>query len=488
MNLKIDINFSLIRYIIGAFLIIEAVFLLLPGVTAVVYQEIECLTFFSLAVVLAVFGLLLIRREREHTNSMSRQDGYIVVLSLWLISVLVGTIPYLVGEHLHSFIDAFFESMSGITTTGATLLPDLEHQTHGILLWRSLMQWMGGMGIITLSLILLPAMGIGGMHLFAAETSVVRSDKIHPKITEMAKAIWIIYVVLTVVEITLLWLADMPLFDAICHSLSTVSTGGFSTRSASIEAFNSPLVEYIIMIFMFLGGVNFVLFYSIILRKGERFVQDEELKYYIITFFTIALVVATIGLVCECYDDSEEALRHALFQVLSFMTSTGFTSANYLHWPTATLTLLGLLMLTGTCTGSTSGGIKLMRLITMFRTIRGGFHTYLHPSIVTSTKYNGKPLERQEVSNIMMFIVLYILIMFIGMILISLFGFSFEDSFGLAANSLGNIGITIGSYGYTASLADLPAVVKLVMSALMLIGRLEIFTVILIFTPSFWKR
>ncbi len=488
MKLRIEINHQLIFYILGAFLLIEAFFMLLPGFVGLGYGEDGCHVYFFTSATIAVVGGALMWFFRRRTNTMSKQDSYIVVVMLWLCFALFGMLPYLFGDHLDGLIDSFFESMSGITTTGATLMKDLDNSPHGILLWRSLMQWIGGMGIITLSLILLPAMGVGGMQLFSAEASVTRSDKIHPKITEMAKYIWLIYVGLTALEVVLLWLGDMPFFDAVCHSLSTLSTGGFSTKNDSIEYFHSAYIEYIVLIFMYLGGVNFVLFYSVILHKASRLFTDEELKYYTLIFVVLSLLTATLVLVGECYESSEKALRDGAFQIISVMTSTGFTTTNYMLWPASTVTLLALAMLTGTCTGSTSGGIKFMRLIVMFRGVGGELKRALHPTAVVSVKYNAKAVAPTDVQNVLMFIVLYIVILFGGVIAISLCGHDFEDAFGLAASALGNIGICVGSYGYTASLCDLSAVVKLVMAALMLIGRLEIFTVILIFAPSFWKR
>lgn len=488
MRAKIDINRKLILFIVGAFMIIIGVFLLLPGLMSLCFGEGDYYVYFTTALSSALCGGALTWFCRDRKSTMTKQDSYLTVVTIWIVFALIGLVPYLWGGHLDSFANAFFESMSGITTTGATLMPNVEAASHGILLWRSLTQWLGGMGVITLALILLPAMGIGGMQLFTAEASVTRNDKIHPKITEMAKSIWVIYAALTLCEVLLLVAGGMSIFDAVCHSLSTLSTGGFSTKVNSIEFFDSAYIEYIVMLFMYIGGINFVLFYSVILGKGSRLFADDELKYYTVTFVVVSLVSAAILLVNETYDNAEEALRDSAFQVLSVMTSTGFTTSNYILWPPAIITILALLMLSGTCTGSTSGGIKFMRLTIMSRNVSNELKRTLHPTAVVPVKYNGKSVASADVQNVLMFIVLYIVILFAGVVLISLGGYDFEDSFGLAANSLGNIGITIGSYGYTASLCDLTPMVKFIMAALMLIGRLEIYTVILLFSPAFWRR
>ncbi len=485
---QISINYQLIFFILGAVMEVEGFFMCVPGIVSVFYGESDYHVYLLTAAFLIMGGALTIFACRNRKSTMSRQDSYIVVLLMWIIFALFGLIPYLWGGHLSTFSDAFFESVSGITTTGATLMPNLEQSSHGILLWRSLTQWLGGMGIITLSLILLPAMGVGGMQLFNAEASVTRSDKIHPKITEMAKYIWVIYIALTLLQTLLLKLGGMDWFDAVCHSLSTLSTGGFSTKSDSVEFFNSPFIEYVFIIFMFLGGVNFVLFYSIILGKAKRLVADEELKYYTSVAVFISLLVAAVLLYKGCYTDAEEAFRDSAFHVVAFMTSSGFTTSNYMLWPAGTITILAFLMLTGTCTGSTSGGIKFMRIIIMFRNIKNEIKRTLHPTAIVSVKYNGKAVPNGELQNIMMFILLYIVILGTGIMLISLGGNDFEDSFGLAASSLGNIGITVGTYGYTAPLSNLAPIVKYTMTILMIIGRLEIYTAILIFSPSFWKR
>ncbi len=487
-KLNIDINFTLIFFILGAVMELQGLFMCVPGIVSACYGESDYHVFLLTAAFLISSGALVLFLSRDHRSIMTKQDSYLVVLLLWLVFGFFGSIPYLWGGHLTDFEDAFFESMSGITTTGATLMPNVEAASHGILLWRSLTQWLGGMGIITLSLILLPALGVGGMQLFNAEATVNRSDKIHPKITEISKYIWAIYVVLTLAESILLRVGGMDWFDAVCHSLSTLSTGGFSTKCNSVEYFNSPFIEYIFIVFMFLGGVNFVLFYSIILGKGSRFRADEELRTYAATTLFLTLLVAAILLYRGTFDSPESALRNSAFHVISFMTSSGFTTDNYLLWPSGTITLLAILMFTGTCTGSTSGGIKFMRLIIMFRSIQGELKRMLHPTAVVSVRYNGRPVPSVDLHNVLVFIILYVVILLVGMVLISLGGNDLENSFGLSAMALGNIGITVGSYGYTASLADLTPIVKFTLTLLMIIGRLEIFTVILIFSPSFWKR
>lgn len=481
-------NNQLILFIVGALLLVESIFMLFPGFVALYFGEQDSFFYFFSAIVTAIVGGVLTFSFREHSRQLSKRDSYIIVLSVWLTFAVFGTLPFIFGGHLTSIVDAIFESMSGITTTGATLMGELESASKGILLWRALLQWLGGMGIITFSLILLPTMGIGGMQMFSAEASVTRNDKMHPKVTAMAKYIWAIYIILTLLEVFMLRLGDMPWFDAVCHSLSTLSTGGFSTHTASLEFYNSAYIEYVVLFFMFVGGINFTLIYVAIVGKFKRFAADEELKFYAIVV-VVATVIVSIALINSDLDYGvETSIRHAAFQVVAVITSSGFTTADYVTWPPVFTAIMSLLMLTGTCTGSTSGGIKLMRLTIMLRNIAIEVKRALHPTAVVPVKYNGKSLSTNDLSSVLGFVLFYIVILVVGVILISMFGYNLEDSYGLAANSLGNIGISIGQFGPTGDIPSILSPVKIIMAALMLIGRLEIFTVIIVFTRQFWTR
>lgn len=482
------VNRALILYILGFLLLVEGIFMPIPGFVSLMFGDADCSFFFSSALVTLILGGILTICFRNHPKEVTKKDSYIIVTSVWLGFTLFGLLPFWLSGSLPTFVDAFFETMSGFTTTGSTMLSNIEEASHGVLFWRSLLQWLGGMGIIAMSLVLVPALGMSNMHTFSAEASVTRSDKIHPKVTEMAKYMWYLYIAMTVVEIGLLMLGGMSMFDATCHALSTISTGGFSTRNASIGAFNSPYVEYVTFVFMFMGGVNFALYYCLLTGKGERFLHDDEFKAYLLVIVFAGLLMSLLIYINGEYDSFETAIRHGLFNTVSVMTGTGFTVCDYMVWPVQTTTIIALLMFFGGCTGSTTGGIKLMRLTIMARNIKNELKRAVHPTAVVPVRYNGKSLMAGDVSSVLSFIVFYVLILIVGMLIISLCGCGLEDAFGLATNSLGNVGISIGSYGPSGTLCYLHPIAKVTMAILMLIGRLEIFTVILIFTPSFWKR
>ncbi|MBP5364942.1 MAG: TrkH family potassium uptake protein [Bacteroidales bacterium] len=475
-------------FIIGLMLFFEGLIMLVPAFVALYYGEPDSMGFFVSTVITETVGFVLAYSLRRHSTNISKRDSYLLVVMVWFIFALFGTLPYLLSGFTNSFVDAFYESMSGITTTGSTIVSDFDSVTHGVFIWRSLTQWLGGMGIIALSIVLLPILGMGGMQVFSAEASITRADKIHPKIAEMAKYMWIFYVVFTIIEIVLLVVGDMPLFDAICHSFSTIATGGFSTKADSIGAFNSPYIESVVMVFMFLGGVNFALYYALIVGKGRRILADDELKSYIFIVILFSFLLALILIFIGDYDTTGHAVRDSMFHIISVLTGSGFTTTNYSMWPVATSAFIALLMFMGTCTGSTSGGLKLMRLIVVGRNIINEVKRAIHPTAIVNVRYNGRSLTSNEVFSVLSFFVLYFVIILIGIFIVTMFGYNLEDTYGLVVNSLSNVGCSIGNYGPSASICDLHPVVKMTMSVLMLIGRLEIFTVILIFTPTFWKR
>ena len=481
------INRALTLYIIGFLLLVEGVFMVMPGLMSLSYGEPDSNVFFWSAGATMLVGGLLVFLFDNHSTDVSKRDSYVIVTLVWVCFTLFGLLPFWLSGAM-PFVDALFETMSGFSTTGSTMLANIEKASHGILFWRSLLQWLGGMGIIALSLVLVPALGMGSMQAFTAEASLTRSDKIHPKVTEMARYMWYIYIAMTFVLISLYLFGGMSVFDASCHALSTVSTGGFSTRTASIGAFNSSYIEYVTIIFMFLGGVNYVLYYSIIAGKGSRLLNDDELRSYSFLTLISAIAVSAILYFVGNYDSIEVAFRHGFFHIVSVITGSGFTTCDYMLWPVQTTTIIAFIMFCGGCTGSTTGGIKFMRLTIMARNIKNELKRAMHPTAVVPVKYNGKSLMPADASSVLTFIVFYVVIIMVGILIISLTGCSLEDSFGLAVNSLGNVGVSIGHYGPSGTLVNLPSIAKITMTLLMLIGRLEIFTVILIFTPSFWKR
>jgi len=413
---------------------------------------------------------------------------------------LSGTLPYVVSQSIPSFTNAFFETMSGYTTTGSTILKDIEVMPEGILFWRSLTHWIGGMGIIVLAIAILPLLGIGGMQLFAAEAPGPSADKLHPRITDTAKRLWLIYVSYTAAETLLLKLAGMSFFDAINHALSTLSTGGFSTKNASLAYWNDkPLIQYIIMLFMFFAGTNFILSYYFFKGKVKRVTQDEEFKLYFrfIAIFTLisAFIIyfqSDVSLSSISHPmvlgQAESSFRHGLFQVLAIITTTGFVSADYTMWtPFLVVFFFGLMFLGGS-SGSTAGGIKVVRHLI---TIRNGFLEFkrtLHINAILPVRYNKKAITGDIVFNILGFFILYMLSFIIGALGFAVLGLDFQSAIGVAASSLGNVGPALGDFGPVDNFSDMPSIGKWWCTFLMLIGRLELFTVLILLTPFFWRN
>ena len=437
---------------------------------------------------------------KKNRKELQKRDGFMIVTFGWIFMSLTGTLPYLFTETIPSFTNAFFETMSGYTTTGASILNDIESLPEGILFWRSITHWIGGMGIIVLAIAILPLLGIGGMELFAAEAPGPGSDKLHPRITDTAKRLWLIYVGYTLAETVLLNLAGMSLFDAVNQSLSTLSTGGFSTKNASIAYWNDqPLIQYIIMVFMFLAGTNFVLSYFAFKTRFSKIFRDEEFRMYLLGIVIFTLIVA-LGIYYGAdvsrsnvdhpmvLGEFESALRHGLFQVLAIVTTTGFVTADYTLWtPFLTIFFLGLMFLGGSA-GSTSGGIKIVRHIIMIKNGILEFRRTLHPHAILPVRYNKKSIQQPIVYNVLAFFILYMLSFIIGVLVFSYLGLDFRTALGGAASTLGNVGPALGDLGPVENYGSLPMAAKWWATALMLIGRLELFTVLILLTPFFWRN
>jgi trk system potassium uptake protein TrkH len=442
-------------------------------------------------------GLMLI--TKNHKKELKKREGYIVVTFGWLLITFSGTLPYLFTDAIPNFTDAFFETMSGYTTTGASILSNIEVVPKGVLFWRSMTHWIGGMGIIVLAVAILPLLGIGGMQLFAAEAPGPSADKLHPRITDTAKRLWFIYVGYTLAETILLKLAGMTFFDAINHSLATLSTGGFSTKNLSVAYWNdNPMIQYIIIVFMFLAGTNFVLSYFAFKGKVQKVIKDEEFKFYasFILVFSImcALVVyynANVQ-VSEYHSQVlgawESSFRHSLFQVVSVITTTGFVTADFTGWtPFLSVFFFGLMFLGGSA-GSTAGGVKVVRHLVMVKNALLEFKRTLHPNAIIPVRYNSKAVSKKIVFNVLAFFILFMLLFIIGALGLGMFGLDFESAIGGSVSSLGNVGPAFGSLNPLANYGHLPWLAKWWCSFLMLLGRLELFTVLIVFTPFFWRN
>ncbi|MDV7140674.1 potassium transporter TrkG [Maribacter sp. TH_r10] len=493
-----SLNSKIIFHLMGLLLLFNGLFMLFAAIMSGVYKDGATLDI-ALASITSMFvGTTAMYFTRNHKKEVKRKEGYIIVTFGWIVMSISGMLPYLFSGAIPDVTNAFFETISGYTTTGATILDDIEVLPEGILVWRSLTHWIGGMGIIVLAIAILPLLGIGGMQLFAAEAPGPSADKLHPRITDTAKRLWYIYVGYTIAETILLKLAGMSFFDALNHSLATLSTGGFSTKNASLAYWNNePLIQYIVIFFMFLAGSNFVLSYFAFKGKVQRVLRDEEFKFYFGFIVLFSIVVALVVYfkanipVSEYhpmpYGEAESSFRHALFQVVSVITTTGFVTADFTNWtPFVKVFFFGLFFLGGSA-GSTAGGIKVMRHLLIIKNGLLEFKRTLHSNAVIPVRYNNKTVREHIVYNVIAFFVLYMLLFIIGSLGLSFLGLDFESSVGGAASSLGNVGPALGSLHPLSNFNGLPMLGKWWCGFLMLLGRLELFTVLIILTPYFWK-
>jgi trk system potassium uptake protein len=477
------INPPIILRILSTILLIESISFFACIPVALIYKE-PLYPFIWSSVITGIFFLILrLISENADTEKISNRDGYLAVTLSWIIFSVMGALPYLISGTIPSFINAFFESSSGFTTTGSSILTDVEIMPYSILFWRSFTHWIGGLGIIVLVVIVLPTLRVSGYQLFSLESSL--KEKIHPKTQAVAYRIGIIYVGLTIAEIILLWMGDMTLFDSICHSFGTIATGGFSTKNNSLQ-FYSSYSQYIVMIFMFLAGTSMLIYYYIGKLNFKKVRQNEELWFYIVVAL-VAGALATVILLVHSGRSFEVAFREGYFQVISIMTCTGFASADYLFWPMAGLLLIFVMMFSGGSTGSTSGGIKMARHLIVLKNIKSVFVRLNHPNALAPIKLNGKVVSESTNNSILSFVILYLFLFIIGTVIVVATGVDPVTSASSVATCMAGIGPGLGQVGPMSNFAHMPEVSKVVLSLLMIIGRLEIITVFTIFSRSFWK-
>ncbi len=481
------INSKAIIKVIGNLLLLETMMLLLSSGVSAYYHDAALTSLLVTAGITGVIGLLMLLYSRKSEKAFTRRDGYIMVTCSWLAFALFGMLPFYINGHIPSVTNAFFEAMSGITSTGATILDNIDEMPHGLLFWRSITQWFGGLGIIIFTIALLPFLGVNGLQMFAAEVSGPTHNKVTPRIGITARWIWGIYVGITALLFVLLMLGGMGGFDSICHALTAAGTGGFSTHQESIAFYHSSYIEYVIIIFMFISGINYSLLILFVNGRFKRALKDSELKWYAVTVVA-ATFVFTIVLWSSRGIEGEDAFRDSLFQVVSLQTSTGFSTCDYMTWPSALWGLLLLVMMVGACAGSTSGGMKCIRVLVLFKVMLNEFKHILHPNAVLPIRMDKQVAPPTLLSTVMAFCFVYFIIIFGSSIFLSTIGIDFMEAIGCSVSALGNMGPALGSYGPSGTWNSMPDAGKWLMSFLMLLGRLEIFTVILLFTPNFWKR
>jgi len=481
------LNGRIIGRSLGILLIMEGICMLTVIPVSLYYADGDLVSIvISTAITLAA-GLLLSQVFKSKDSTLGKREGYLIVTSSWLVFSLFGSLPFIIGGAIPSYTDAFFETISGFTTTGASILTDIESLPHGLLYWRSMTQWLGGMGIIVLSLAILPVLRIGSMQLFSAEVPGLKTDKLHPKIRETAKRLWAIYLGFTLLETLLLKLGGMSFFDAINHSFTTMATGGYSTKNASIAAFDSAYIDYVITIFMVIAGTNFSLaYFGLHGRFRKIFTNDEFLFYISLLLVFIAIVTAVLHFTAG--HETKESLRLAVFQVVSIVTTTGYATADFSAWGPFLVLIIFILMFTGGSAGSTGGGIKMVRLLLLAKNSRQELRRLIHPNAVIPVRLNHKAVSQNTMYNVLAFIVFYFFITGLSSIIISSMGYDLSSSFSAVAASLGNIGPGLGDVGPTMNYAHFPVFGKWFLSFLMLLGRLELFTVLVLFTRWFYKN
>ena len=480
-------NFKVIGDILGILLLINGGFMALCLPICFYYGEQDWTAILTSSLITIGAGALLKYLTRnKKSKELKKKDGYLIVTAGWIFMSIFGALPYIISGSIPDFSNAFFETISGYTTTGASILTDIEAVPNGILFWRSLTQWIGGMGIIVLALAILPFLGIGGMQLFVAEAPGITPDKLQPRIQETAKRLWFLYVGLTLAEAIALYVAGMGAFDAVNHSLTTMATGGFSTKNDSLQ-FAEPVIQYIVIFFMFLAGTSFTLTYFALKRNFKKVFKNEEFKVYL-SFTVVITLIVTITLLVVSDEPFEASFRDALFQVVSLITTTGFVSADYTSWAPFLSVIFFTLLFVGGSAGSTAGGVKVIRHIVLFKNSFLELKRQLHPSAIMPVRISGQAVEQSIVYNVLAFIMIYILVFLVGVTLLSTMNVDFNTAFGAVATSLGNVGPGIGDVGPLDNFSEMPTGGKWLLSALMLLGRLELFTVLMLLTPHFWRK
>ena len=480
-------NYKVIGDILGILLLINGGFMALCLPISFYYGEQDWTAILTSSLITIGAGALLKYLTRnKKSKELKKKDGYLIVTAGWIFMSIFGALPYIISGSIPDFSNAFFETISGYTTTGASILTDIEAVPNGILFWRSLTQWIGGMGIIVLALAILPFLGIGGMQLFVAEAPGITPDKLQPRIQETAKRLWFLYVGLTLAEAIALYVAGMGAFDAVNHSLTTMATGGFSTKNDSLQ-FAEPVIQYIVIFFMFLAGTSFTLTYFALKRNFKKVFKNEEFKVYL-SFTVVITLIVTITLLVVSDEPFEASFRDALFQVVSLITTTGFVSADYTSWAPFLSVIFFILLFVGGSAGSTAGGVKVIRHIVLFKNSFLELKRQLHPSAIMPVRISGQAVEQSIVYNVLAFIMIYILVFLVGVTLLSTMNVDFNTAFGAVATSLGNVGPGIGDVGPLDNFSEMPTGGKWLLSALMLLGRLELFTVLMLLSPHFWRK
>jgi len=478
-----------ILYTLGGFLMALGSTMIVPLVCALYFRDGDAASFFFSIIITCGVGIVfyLAFRKKETIIVLGHREGFVIVSAAWLMAAFFGSLPFVFEGIFLSYTDAFFETMSGFTTTGATVIRKIEGLPHGILLWRSLTQWLGGMGIIILSIAILPFLGVGGRQLFRAEVPGPVKYKLKPRIVEVARSLWAIYAIISIVEFILLLLGGMSVFDSLCHTFSTMATGGFSTRDLSIGYYNSSYIDAVVTIFMIAAGMNFALHYLLISGNIRAFLIDRELWFLFAVIF-LATAIVTLDLWTSVVSGLDQAFRYAVFQVVSILTTTGFVTHDFSQWPVLSQIILIILMFIGGSAGSTSGGIKCVRLLLMIKHSYAEIYRLVHPHAVLRVKLGKNIVSPEIMSSIWGFFALYLILTIGAILLMSWLGLDMVTAVSSVAATIGNVGPGLGMVHPMTNYSEIPAVGKWILSFCMLLGRLEIYTIIVLLIPEFWKK
>ncbi len=482
MNVRVIMNFN------GLVLLYLSSFMILPILVSIINGSKDLMPLiYSFLITLLVGITLFASTTKNKKEDIKNREAFLIVTLAWMMMSLFGSLPFLFSGTLSSFTDAYFESMAGFTTTGASVIKNVEIIPEGVLFWRSLTQWIGGMGIIVFALAILPFLGTGGMQLFRAEVPEINVDKLRPRIIDTAKALWIIYLFLTIINALLLHLSGMNIFDAICHAFTTMATGGFSTKNASLAAFGNPGIEYITSLFMFLAGVNYTLYFYFFKGQYSILWKSSEFKFYL-SVTLIATILVTFAIFGSSYGQFHESLRYALFQVTSVMTTTGYATADYEKWHPLSHVLLMLLMFFGGMIGSTGGGLKQVRMLLALKQGYRELYQLIHPRAITSVKLDNKFLDKEILGSIWGMIFLFLSVCALAIVGVSATGIDIITSTSTVISAMCNVGPALGMAGPAENYAEITPIGKWILTFCMLTGRLEVYTVLILFMPQFWKK
>ncbi|MFT7588063.1 MAG: trk system potassium uptake protein TrkH [Limisphaerales bacterium] len=483
------INYKVVIKVLGIVILFLGLIMAIPGLIALFASGLESRSLIISSFISMSTGGFLFWNARNGSSDLGKREGYLIVVLAWFGTALFSAFPYFLSGVCPTFVDAFFESVSGLTTTGATIFNDIEAVPKGILAWRSLTQWLGGMGIIVLTVAIFPLLGIGGVELFVAESPGPTSNKIHPRIKETAKRLWLLYVSLTMLLIVVLAIEGMGIFDAVNHGLTTMATGGFSTKNDSMAAF-SPIIQYTVLIFMFIAGINYSIIYAGIKGRFGRVWGSDEFKTYVVAV-SGAVVLLTTAVIITSNSGFEQAFRDSAFQIVSIVTTTGYVTTDYTVWHPSITLFFFLLLFTGACAGSTAGGIKIVRHLVFAKNSLLEFKRLLHPNALISIRIDKHLVQTRIITNVLVFLLIYLLIFFVATFIMSFILVGFEQPLlsaaGAVATSLGNVGPAIAEFGPVDNFAKMPDAGKWLLTLVMLLGRLELFSVLILFSPYFWR-